>query len=90
MFFIVPKEGTPLYVLRGFVPVIESFGFTAALREATHGEGFPTMIFSHWAIIDKDPFDPEGNLASKIVAEVRKRKGMPEEIPVLGKIVDKL
>jgi len=32
-----PLEGTPLSVLKCYLPVSESFGFTGALRESTKG-----------------------------------------------------
>jgi len=37
----IPMEGTPLSVLKCYLPVAESFGFTGALREHTKGQAFP-------------------------------------------------
>jgi len=36
-----PVAGTPLNCLKAYLPVSESFGFTAALRSATAGKAFP-------------------------------------------------
>lgn len=30
------------------MPVAESFGFNAELRQATSGQAFPQMVFDHW------------------------------------------
>lgn len=36
-----PRQGTPLYNVKAHLPVLESFGFTAALRAGTGGQAFP-------------------------------------------------
>jgi elongation factor 2 len=33
--------GTPLTLIKAFLPVSESFGFTSALRGLTSGKAFP-------------------------------------------------
>ena len=83
------KEGTPLYKLKAYLPVAESFGFTAALREATSGKAFPQCQFSHWAIIEEDPLDPNTKV-HQIVKSIRKRKGLKEELPKLDDYLDRL
>lgn len=40
--------GTPQNMVKCYIPVAESFGFTAALRGATAGQAFPQCVFSHW------------------------------------------
>jgi len=85
----IPKSGTPLYIVKGFLPVLESFGFDAALREATSGRGFPQLIFSHWQVMEGDPAK-EGSLPNTAVMAVRKRKNMKAEIPVVDDYNDKL
>ncbi len=35
------RPGTPMYTVKAYLPVIESFGFTATLRAATSGQAFP-------------------------------------------------
>jgi len=81
--------GTPMYMVKAFLPVNESFGFTADLRSNTGGQAFPQCVFDHWQILNDDPMD----LASKsgvIVTNTRKRKGLSEFIPTLDKFLDKL
>jgi elongation factor 2 len=76
-------------VLKGYLPVMESFGFCAYIREHTSGQAFPQMMFSHWEIVPGSPFDPT-SYAGKIVKDVRKRKGLSENIPPLENYLDRL
>jgi len=84
-----PIVGTPLVMLKAFLPVAESFGFTQALRAATSGRAFPQCVFDHWEELGGDPFEP-GSQGGKVVMETRKRKGLKPEIPSLENFVDKL
>merc|ERR1719230_1234395 len=43
-----PREGTPLIQVKAHLPVAESFGFVAALRQQTSGQAFPQCVFDHW------------------------------------------
>eukprot|EP00479_Gromia_sphaerica_P007458 TRINITY_DN248_c0_g1_i3.p1 TRINITY_DN248_c0_g1~~TRINITY_DN248_c0_g1_i3.p1 ORF type:complete len:407 (-),score=112.25 TRINITY_DN248_c0_g1_i3:48-1268(-) len=54
------RIGTPLCQIKAFLPVMESFGFTAKLRQNTAGQAFPQMRFSHWQLVAGDP-DEEGS-----------------------------
>jgi len=85
----VQRPGTPMYNIRAHLPVAESFGFTGDLRAATSGQAFPQLVFDHWDTIGQDPLN-EGTLAGKLVSEVRKRKGLKEEMPKLSDYEDKL
>jgi len=85
----IPKPGCPLYIVKAFLPVLESFGFDAALREATSGRGFPQLIFSHWAVMEGDP-QKEGSLPNETVMKVRKRKDMKDVLPTVEDYNDKL
>jgi elongation factor 2 len=81
--------GTPMFVVKAFLPVNESFGFTADLRSNTGGQAFPQCVFDHWQILPGDPFDSSSRPA-QIVTETRKRKGLKEGIPALDNYLDKL
>jgi elongation factor 2 len=82
-------EGTPMYAVKAYLPVNESFGFDAALRAGTGGQAFPQCVFDHWEPMSQDPLDPE-SLTGKIVAAARKRKGLSPEPFGLDKYYDKL
>lgn len=84
-----PIQGTPLSLLKCYLPVAESFGFTASLRENTKGQAFPQCVFDHWDTVQSDPTDPEGK-ALKIITGIRARKGLKEGIPPLDNYLDKL
>merc|ERR1712121_461411 len=81
--------GTPMFVVKAYLPVNESFGFTADLRSNTGGQAFPQCVFDHWQILPGDPFEPSSKPA-QIVADTRKRKGLKEGIPALDNYLDKL
>lgn len=83
------RPGTPLYSIRAYLPVMESFGFTADLRSQTSGQAFPQCVFSHWQLAAGNPLE-EGNASSEIVAKTRARKGLKPEIPPLGNFLDKM
>lgn len=83
------RAGTPLFTLKAYLPVLESFGFTADLRSHTQGQAFPQCVFDHWQVIQGDPTD-KSTKAFQIVMATRKRKGLAEEIPPLDRFFDKL
>jgi len=85
----VDVEGTPLTMIRAFLPVSESFGFTAYLRSNTAGQAFPNCTFHHWDLLPGDPL-VEGNQVYDIVKAIRKRKGLKENVPELENYMDKL
>jgi len=81
--------GTPMFMVKAYLPVMESFGFTADLRSATGGQAFPQCVFDHWQVLPGDCFDA----ASKprgVIDVTRKRKGLKEGIPALDNYLDKL
>ena len=61
-------------VLTGYIPIAESFGLAAELRSATSGRALWQSLFARWEKV------PE-KLEAKIIKEVRKRKGLPSEVP---------
>merc|ERR1719263_1882901 len=82
------RPGTPMYNVKAYLPVAESFGFTSFLRQNTGGQAFPQMVFHHWETVNADPFSDEKVMA--IITETRKRKGLKETIPPLSEFEDKL
>jgi len=81
--------GTPMVHVKAYLPVNESFGFTADLRSKTQGQAFPQCVFDHWQIMDNDPLEPETK-SGVIVLATRKRKGLSENVPPLDKYLDKM
>lgn len=80
---------TPQFTVKAYLPVNESFGFTADLRSNTGGQAFPQCVFDHWQILPGDPMIPDSK-PGMIVTETRKRKGLKEGIPPLDNYMDKL
>ncbi|KAL6504660.1 hypothetical protein OROHE_023418 [Orobanche hederae] len=89
----VPQPGTPAYIVKAFLPVIESFGFETDLRYHTQGQAFALSVFDHWAIVPGDPLDksivlrplepaPIQHLAREFMVKTRRRKGMSEDVSI--------
>jgi elongation factor 2 len=77
-------------MVKAYLPVMESFGFTAELRAATSGQAFPQCVFDHWQVLPGDPLDPLTKPGA-VVLETRKRKGAKQEnVPGLDNYLDKL
>lgn len=75
------RAGTPLFTIKAYLPVMESFGFNGDLRQATSGMAFPQSVFDHWQVLPLgSPLEPNTR-ANQIVQEMRKRKGLKVEIP---------
>jgi len=81
--------GTPMFVIKAYLPVNESFGFTADLRANTGGQAFPQCVFDHWQMLQGDPKDATSKTA-QILNDTRKRKGLKEGLPDLEQYLDKL
>ncbi|KAG0286763.1 Elongation factor 2, partial [Linnemannia gamsii] len=82
------RPGTPLYIIKAYLPVAESFGFTADLRQATGGQAFPQSVFDHW-----EPMNGEAGVDPKLetlILAIRKRKGLKVEMPKLENYMDRL
>lgn len=85
------QEGSSTFEIQAFIPVIESLDFVNEIRDQTSGMANPQLIFSHYELIDLNPFwtptteeeyalfgdkaDTE-NLARKYMNLVRRRKGL--------------
>jgi len=81
--------GTPMFVVKAYLPVNESFGFTADLRSNTGGQAFPQCVFDHWQILPGDPMQ-ESTKPNSIVEDTKKRKGLKPGNPDLSNYLDKL
>jgi len=88
VFEINEREGTPLRQVKAYLPVSESFGFVAALRQQTSGQAFPQCVFDHWENMPGDAMQ-EGKMQDLILAN-RKRKNLKVEMPKLVDYLDKL
>jgi elongation factor 2 len=82
------RPGTPQMTLLAYLPVMESFGFTADLRSNTGGKAFPQCSFDHWEPMTGSVYGG-GKVAETILA-VRQRKGLKEGIPEISQYLDKL
>jgi len=81
--------GTPMFVVKAYLPVNESFGFTADLRSNTGGQAFPQCVFDHWQVLPGDPLE-SGSKPYNILIDTRKRKGLKEGLPDLTSYLDKM
>lgn len=70
-----------LTTIKGFIPVSETFGFSKELRSATSGRAIWQSIFDHWEHM------PE-KLAQQVITDLRKRKGLPSEVPKPEKFLE--
>ena len=86
-----PVPGSPLYIIKAFIPAIDSFGFETDLRTHTQGQSFCLSVFHHWQIVPGDPLDksitirpleaqPATALAREFMIKTRRRKGRFHEI----------
>ncbi|KAL6011069.1 hypothetical protein ACLOJK_001513 [Asimina triloba] len=64
------RPGTPLYNIKAYLPVIESFGFSSTLRATTSGQAFPHCVFYHWDMMSSDPME-SGSQAGQLVCDIR-------------------
>jgi len=84
-----PIFGTQMVVVKAYLPVSESFGFSGHLRSMTSGQAFPQCVFDHWSVMSGDIHDRNTNLG-EVVRSVRLRKGLSENIPPLDNFLDRL
>ncbi|KAI9850849.1 MAG: hypothetical protein M1838_004918 [Thelocarpon superellum] len=88
-----PIAGTPLYQVKGLLPVIDSFGFETDLRIHTQGQAMVALVFDRWSIVPGDPLDKDIKLrplepasaqatARDFVLKTRRRKGLSEDVTI--------
>jgi elongation factor 2 len=68
------KEERGASIVTAKLPVADIFGFDSSLKSATSGRGFYSLIET---VFEKLPTD----MRDGVIKGIRKRKGMPEEIP---------
>ncbi|KAI9570380.1 P-loop containing nucleoside triphosphate hydrolase protein [Boletus coccyginus] len=83
------RPGTPMFTVKAYLPVMESFGFNGDLRSQTAGQAFPLSVFDHWEIMNGSPLD-KGSKIEELVRNIRTRKGLKPDIPPLDYYYDKL
>jgi hypothetical protein len=52
------RPGTPMFMVKAYLPVAESFGFNGELRSHTAGQAFPQCVFDHWETMNGCKSDP--------------------------------
>jgi U5 small nuclear ribonucleoprotein component len=88
-----PISGSTLYSVKGFLPVLDSFGFETDLRTFTQGQAMVHSVFDHWAVVPGDPLDrniilhplepsPPPALARELLVKTRRRKGLSEDVSI--------
>ncbi|KAF3619736.1 hypothetical protein FXO38_32759 [Capsicum annuum] len=82
----VPIPGTPLYNIKGYLPVIESDGFSYNLKCEALWHAYQ-LAFDHWDMVPSNPLDPFSE-AYSLVCDIRRRKGLEEEIADLSEYED--
>ncbi|KAF9111693.1 Elongation factor 2 [Mortierella sp. AM989] len=82
------RPGTPLYNVKAYLPVAESFGFTSDLRQATDGQAFSRSVFDHWKLLNGDATEDPKLVA--LILSIRKRKGLKVEMPKLESFMDRM
>jgi len=83
------RIGTPMFTMKAYLPVAESFGFNADLRAATGGQAFPQACFDHWSLMSGTPIE-KGSKLETLATSIRTRKGLKPAIPQLDEYYDKL
>lgn len=89
VFESIQRPGTPIFNMKAYLPVIESFGFDSTLRAQTAGQAFPQCVFDHWEMMLADPLQKESQ-PNNIILDIRKRKGLKPEPSPLNEYEDKL
>lgn len=84
-------EGSSTFSVTAHLPVVESFQFAQEIRRQTSGLAQPQLVFSHWEVVDVDPFwEPQTeeellhfgdkadseNQARGYMNQLRKKKGL--------------
>lgn len=90
-----PREGTCIYSVGAFLPLIDSIGLETDLKFHTQGQSFLIYYFYGWNKIPGDPLNFQSNiknkekfsLANEFLTKIRKRKGLTPK-PQISYILD--
>jgi elongation factor 2 len=68
-------------IISGYIPVMETFGFSKELRSATSGRAFWQTFFDHW---EKMP----QKLEAQVINDLRRSKGLAPQTPKPEKFME--
>ncbi|CAL5065247.1 unnamed protein product [Urochloa decumbens] len=83
----IRRPRTSLYYIKAYLPVYDSFLFSGRLTGLTSGQAFHQCVFDHWGMVPSDPLE-EHTLAARMVSEVRRRKGLKQQVTPLSEFDD--
>ncbi|KHC72372.1 small GTP-binding protein domain [Candida albicans P75016] len=66
---VTPIPGTPLFSIKGYLPVIDSIGILTDIKLNTQGQAIGSLKFNHWEIVPDE-------LSEEFIIKTRKRKGI--------------
>jgi elongation factor 2 len=78
--FLTALKGTVM-VIDGYIPVAETLGLASDLRTLTSGSALWQTQFDHWGKVAVA-------LAAQKIVEIRKRKGLSAEVPLVERFLD--
>jgi elongation factor 2 len=70
-----------LSIIKGLIPVTETFGLSGEMRSATSGRAFWQLVFDRWQ-------RASNSISSKVITRIRGLRGLPSEIPKPEKFID--
>ena len=86
----IERFGDLLYIIKGRLPVQDSFGFSKALSDATSKKAISLLMFdNHWEIMYSDPLNAQAP-AAEHVNRIRRRKGLNLKISSISDCEDKI
>jgi len=101
--FVQADELGSLVTVQAYIPIAETLGatpFATVLMQKTNGKATVNYAFDHWEVMSSDPLKakkqkdgswaPDSSKAAEIMFEIRARKGLKPEPPILDEYLDKL
>ena len=64
---VTPIPGTPLFSIKGYLPVIDSIGILTDIKLNTQGQAIGSLKFNHWEIVPDE-------LSEEFIIKTRKKK----------------